>query len=282
MYALLLLFSRLPLWVLHRLADGLAFVVDKILSYRKEVILQNLRKSFPDKSEQELKQIKTKFYQQLADVVVEAIKAMSISEKELRRRVQYKNPELIAEAFKNHNTVLIMTSHQANWEWILLGGKLHTDYPVHGVYQRLSNDFSERVMQRIRGRFDTPPLLKEKLGRTAVRNRQSKNAYALVADQTPRQNEPKLWFNFLNQDTAFLTGTERLAQLLQAPVFFVEMQRLKRGYYEIVVSPMISPPYQKDKELHITEDFARRAEESIHKNPSDWLWSHRRWKLVRD
>ncbi len=279
MLGILSLLSRLPFWFWYAVSDVLAWVAGDLIAYRKNVITQNLQRSFPDKSPEELARIRRAFYRNLSDVIVETIKAIRMSEADFRARVHYPNPELVNDLMKDHDTLLIMTAHQCNWEWMLLSGKIQATVPLHGVYQELSNPSSEKLMRYIRGRFGADPVKRSDLGRLIVKQRQSKRIYALVADQTPRPREDKVWHTFLNQPTAFITGAERLAKMMQAPVVFAGMQRLKRGHYQITLTALALPPYQKKEDLQLLENFAQITEKTIVEHPSDWLWSHRRWKL---
>lgn len=279
MFRLLHLVSRLPFWFWYGLSDLLTWLAADVLKYRQAVITENLKNAFPERSEAEISALRRAFYRNLSDVVVESVKALSISEEALRRRVVYPNPEEVNAKMQTYNTLLIMTSHQSNWEWLLLSGKLQAKVPLHGVYQELNNAFSERTMRYIRGRFGAPPVKRKELGRLIVRQRRQKHIYALVADQTPRKSEDKHWQTFLNQPTAFLTGTERLAKMMQAPVVFAEMRREKRGHYRVILKTLAEPPYEKEKDIQLIRRFAEHTEEAIRRSPADWLWSHRRWKL---
>jgi KDO2-lipid IV(A) lauroyltransferase len=107
------------------------------------------------------------------------------------------------------------------------------------------------------------------------------HAYAMVADQTPLRKSDKHWTRFLNQDTAFFVGADKITQFLEAPVVYVAMRRVSRGHYRVRLEALCEPPYDTDRELPVMELYARKLEEEIRASPADWLWVHNKWKYPR-
>jgi Kdo2-lipid IVA lauroyltransferase/acyltransferase len=247
------------------------------MRYRLKVVLENLRNSFPEKTEKEIKQIARGFYLNLADVIVETIKSYNISKEELKKRNHVTNPEILAQYGNRGQSVLVMASHQCNWEWQLLSAQAHFDFPCDGVYKPLANKTIDEIMLHIRGRLGYRPIPKKSAVREIVRRKDKTFVYGLLGDQRPSPNENNYWVKFLNQDTAFLQGTERIAQLTGFPVLYIDMKRLKRGFYEITFHRIAEAPYSSDSH-DILEQYAHLIENSIRRSPSDWLWSHKRWK----
>jgi KDO2-lipid IV(A) lauroyltransferase len=243
--------------------------------------LENLHNSFPEKSPREIREIMRKFYLNLTDVIVETIKSYSISYTSLQKRIHFTNPELLADYGAKGQSVLVMASHQCNWEWQLLGSQVYFDFPMDGVYKTLQNKEVNKIMLHIRGRFGYEPIPMQNTIREILRRKDRTFIYGLVADQRVAPNEKNYWTTFLHQDTAFLQGTIRIAQLTQFPVLYIAMKRIKRGYYTMTFHPIATPPYEKGSS-EIIECYVRLMEKYIAESPSDWLWSHRRWKYKRN
>lgn len=276
---ILRLLSKLPLSVLYVFASFLYVVVYYLVGYRKKVVFDNLQKSFPEKSVREIKAIQKRFYKNLADVIVEILKTNSISEKEMAKRVVIKNPEVIEEIVAGEEqSILGLTGHICNWEWILQGSCIHLGFPVDAVYKKLSSKKFDKFMFRLRSTFGGAPVEMNNFAREIIRRKRTARAYALIADQSPKKEHIKLWVPFLNRKTGFYEGPATIAGMMKMPVLYVGMKRVKKGYYEVFFEVLATPPYEK-KELHkIIEKYAQRLEEQIKASPADWLWSHRRWK----
>lgn len=276
---LLKIISRLPFPVLYTIADGLYILIYHFISYRKKVVFDNLKKSFPEKSEAEIKTIAKGFYKNLIDVILETIKLLTLSEKALRERVAMENPEEIQKFYSQHKSVVVLTSHQCNWEWLLVSCSLQLDHAVDAVYLRLNNAFSENLMKTIRSRFEANLIEKGDLFRSLVTRKNIVRIIAMVGDQAPSHDANVLWTTFLNQDTNFFTGGEKIGTKLNLPVIYVEMSRIKRGYYKVGFETLaeFSQSSQNDE---ITTKYIHALEKTIQNNPSDWLWSHKRWKYA--
>jgi KDO2-lipid IV(A) lauroyltransferase len=274
------LLSYLPLGFLYGLSDFLYIVLRYVVRYRRLVILENLRLSFPEKSPAEIQRIANGFYRNLTDLIVETIKMPALSPDELRRRVQFTNPELVKKQLQAGKTVIGMASHLCNWEWIPSGSVLH-GMAADSVYKPLNSPFFEKMMRTVRASFGAVPVPMNTLPRRMAAQKDSPRIIALVADQVPDVPEQAYWTNFLHRDTPFYPGTERLARSRKLPVFYVDLSRLKRGYYEITFTSICEPPYDHLPQGAILERYRDLLEETIRNHPSDWLWSHKRWKHWR-
>jgi len=281
MILLLNALSRLPLWFLYILSDALAFTASRILRYRRKVVFLNLRNSFPDKSPKEIDAIAKGFYRNLADLIVETVKAISISREELVRRVQFQNLELVESYQKTGKPVIVVTIHQCNWEWVMQCGCIQFPVPVAVLYQPLKNKRMDRLMTRIRSRFGGTVIPSEAVLGEIRKRRDFVRAFGILADQNPSKKSKKFWSPFLNQETAFNLGPKQIAKLFDYPVIFLATKRVKRGRYQVDLLPVAEPPYSKEG-LEIIEGYIRIAEEVVSLAPTDWLWSHRRWKYKRD
>jgi KDO2-lipid IV(A) lauroyltransferase len=278
---LLRLLSRLPLSLLYVIADLIAWWAQYVSRYRYEVIKQNLTRSFPEKTEGEINKIIQGCYRNLADLVVETLKAITISEEELRRRVTFKNIDLLQERLNKQESVILIAIHQCNWEWMLLAGCLELPYRVDALYLPLRNKTMDELMLRTRSRFGGKPISAHQALMEVMKRKKEMRAFGMLADQVPPKASDKYWSQFLNQDTAFLLGTEQLPKVTRSAAIFMNIERVKRGYYEVSLEMIAEPPYARDENHPIIETYKVMAEKLIRKNPSDWLWSHRRWKYKK-
>ncbi|MGB0524397.1 MAG: lysophospholipid acyltransferase family protein [Flammeovirgaceae bacterium] len=283
MISIIKLISRLPLPVLHLLSFKLYILMYYLIGYRKKVVLSNLRNSFPDKSEKEIQAIAKKFYFRFADYIVETLKGITISKQELTKRVKVKNFEVIEPYIADKQTIIFLVSHQFNWEWTLLFNSIIMPVQVDGLYKKLSHPAFEKLILEARGRFGAHMIEKDSSVREIVRRKSIQRVIAIVADQIPILHSPaeKYWTTFMKQDTAFYAGGERIAKMIKAPVFFLNITAPKRGYYDIEFVHLVDPPYDK-KGHEILESYVKATEKLIHKEPEGWLWTHKRWKYSQE
>ena len=281
-YAFFRLLSFLPLSVLYIFSDIVFFIIYRIIGYRKQVVNENLRNSFPEKSSEEIRKIRKEFYHHFCDTFVETIKLWNISKKEILKRCVLKNPEIFEPYKAQGKSIIAVTGHYANWEW-LSSLALYNVGDFLPIYKPLHNKVIDKMYIKIREKLGAKTLAKNDTLRTMIRYRnQGKfTITAFIGDQTPNRKSLHYWTKFLNQDTPILQGAERIAKKLDQAVIYCKMTKLKRGYYEYEFIP-ISDNQKETEENEITERHTRLLENIINENPSYWLWSHRRWKHKRN
>jgi KDO2-lipid IV(A) lauroyltransferase len=268
---------------LHAFSSLLAFVLFHVVKYRKEVVMQNLRNSFPEKTDPERLRMARDFYLNLTDLLVETLKGMTIGADELRERVQVRGMEYLEAPLRKGHSVMALTSHHCNWEWMLLSVSAQLDGPVVAVYKELHSAFGEELMLAIRSRFDTEPVKHAYAPKKMIEWRREAKVYGMVADQAPQSKDkvPYFWTEFLHQETAFFRGPAVLAPKLQMAVIYASMRRTGRGRYALELFPMRHPPYSPDEDLGILHEYVARLTADLQAQPSNWLWSHKRWKQQR-
>ncbi|MEO0333875.1 MAG: lysophospholipid acyltransferase family protein [Bacteroidota bacterium] len=276
---LLRFLSHWPLSWLYVLADLAAFVASHLIRYRRKTIEENLRKSFPEKSNQEIQQIRRDFYRNLSDISVETLYGRTVSEEEMKKRVTFDGMKIIEKYYRQQQSVIILAAHQCNWEWLLLAGCLRLPYPVDAMYKKLANSNMDDFMYSIRSRFDGKPINKDHAARAILKRKHETRAIAVVADQTPSVETSKDWITFLHQETGFYQGVEQLPRLTKYPVVFAAMRRISRGYYLVQFQEISEPPY--DENFQILSRYVALVETVIRQQPANWLWSHRRWKHAK-
>jgi len=275
--------ASLPLSVLYGLASVIYFFIAKVFRYRERVVMENLRNSFPTKNEAEILNLRRAFYHHLSQVIVEILKLTTMSPNQLRRRVQFRNGELLDKWLAEGKLVLALGSHTGNWEWILTAGALRfTGGVVDGVYKPLSNPFFEVFVHHLRTCTGAQLIPMRNTLRHLVAHRNESRIVSLLSDQAAGPEDKPYWTTFLHQDTSFYTGADRLAAQFGCPVAYVNIRRLRRGYYELAIEELTDGSTLVDKNAaRITEAFARLLERDIQASPADYLWTHRRWKHKR-
>lgn len=270
--------ALLPLSVLYRIADFLFVLGFYVIGYRRKLVQKNLRNSFPEKSNAELKTIERAYYRNLCDYVVETLKLLTITREALSARMKYANAEVLEHYAREKKSVLVLASHQFNWEWVLVSGNLKLPMNLDFVYQPVKAGLTDKLLLACRTRFGAHAIKRHELAREVVKRRNLLRGIAIVADQYPGYKRDKKYIStFLNQETAFFYGTNQLAALTQYPVLFAEVKKISRGQYEVNLITLAEPPYNKDSD-NIIEKYIQAAEKVIRENPSGWLWSHNRWK----
>jgi KDO2-lipid IV(A) lauroyltransferase len=266
--------------LMNRLADLLGWLAFRVYPYREHVVRENLTKAFPELDETGVRAIMRDYYKGFAQMLVELLKTTSMPAEEIKRRVRITNLELVQTYLANGKSVLLVAAHQCNWEWMLLGLSLELGYPLDAAYKPLVDSWAEREMKKLRSRFGCRLIPAKEILADIIKRGKVVRAIAMVADQEPTTSEHKHWTRFLNRETAFYMGPEQISRATRFPVFFTEMRRLKRGYYEISFKPL-STPEEKLPPGELTERYARLVEAQIQASRPDWPWSHRRWKLKK-
>lgn len=272
------LFSRLPLPVLYVVSDFLFFISFYVVRYRRKLVRGNLLRSFPEKTISEIDSIERTYYHNLCDYAVETIKLLTIKQQELGARVVFTNTKILEKYKSQNQSVLLLASHQFNWEWLLASGNFSLSMAIDFVYQPIKNKTVDHFLLTCRTRFGSHPIKRNELAREIVKRRSLTRGVAIVADQYPGHKRDKKYLaTFLHQETAFFYGTNQLATLTQYPILYAEIRKVRRGYYEVTLVELAEPPYSKDTD-DIIERYVKAAEKIIFEYPSGWLWSHHRWK----
>ncbi len=283
-YGLWYIMSLLPLRVLYILSDLLYFLAARVVRYRHRVIWKNLTESFPEKSTDELRSIEKDFYHSFCDYLVETIKLMNMSEKQLKEHLVFTGLDEVNRCFDNHQSVAVYLGHLFNWEWITsLPYWVPENIQCCEIYHALENKNFDRLFKSVREKQNALCIpMADSLRRILDYKRQRQTVIVgYIADQAPFWNNIHHWVNFLNHDTPVFTGTERIAKHTGQACFYGYIRKLRRGYYECEMQPMMIdtgsyPDYE------ITDEYFRRLEANIHEYPGLYLWSHRRWKRTHE
>lgn len=275
--------TYLPFPIIYKIADGLSWLLYRVIGYRKKVVLQNLHRSFPSKTKTEIAVIAQGFYQNFADILLESFKAFSLSGDELVRRYKVMNPEVVDEHFNNSQNILVLGSHYCNWEWGVMCVPLQCKHQQIGLYKPIANPYINNYVARSRSQFGMQLASIKQTNSTfeAQKKLASTAAIIMIADQSPSNSRAAYWLNFLNQDTACLHGPEKYARQTDWPVFYFETQRVARGVYQMYLRPLITKA-SNVSDGTVTQTYMQYLEKCIQQKPQNWLWSHRRWKKKRN
>ncbi len=280
-YAFLWLITLLPLRLLYCISDVFFVLIFWVVRYRRKVVQNNLQKSFPEKSKEELYKIERRFYRHLCDYFFETIKLMNISDEEVFRRIDY-HSDYFAEKYKEGKNVVGLLGHCSNWEW-LTSIAMYDDYHWAVPYMPLhTSPHFDNFMKQLRLKFKAEPVPMKNIYRRLLEINKGGELFmaGMIGDQSPPDAKNRHWITFLNQDTAVMEGAERVAQKTESAVVYCKMKKVKRGYYTIDMIP-ISEDASKEEDFFITKRFFSLLEEHICEQPEYWLWTHRRWKRSR-
>jgi KDO2-lipid IV(A) lauroyltransferase len=282
-YGINWIITLLPLKILYISSDILFILLYFFPSYRRKIVSENLRNSFPEKSEKEIAMISRKFYRHLADLFIETLKLTHISNREIKERFRVINPELIEHLYESGRDVAIVYSHYNNWEWLSAFLPMHTKYRCVGVYKPLQNKLFNNFINnnRIRNKGELAPM--QMIVRRIVENRNNniRGIYGFMSDQTPAKTLIEYYTDFLNQETPVFLGIEKIAAKYDMAVVFLNIQKFRRGYYNLTIELLFESARDLPKYL-VTNTHVKRLEELIRDKPEYWLWTHRRWKYKKE
>jgi len=282
-YPILFFFSILPFRVLYFLSDVVYVLVYYIIGYRKSTVRLNMALTLPHLSFEERKKIEKKFYHHFCDTFVEMIKTMTISVEELQKRFTFDNIELVEEFEKKGKSIILICAHYGSYEWLLIMNKYLTTHTGFGVYKKINNPYFDRLVRKIRGKFDGT-LIDTKETIPVMKDNQRKGIlgyYGFISDQSPKIYRVPYWGMFFGMEVPVHSGAEMLAKKLDMNVMFVKGAKIRRGYYKATFIPYNESPKEVPA-FEVTDRFLRLLEQQIIECPEYYLWTHKRFKHRRN
>jgi KDO2-lipid IV(A) lauroyltransferase len=283
-YSLWFLLSLLPLRIHYMLSDLLYLIIYRLIHYRVAVVRKNIQESFPEKDADEQLAIERGFYHWFCDYLAESVKLLTMSRSQMRRRMVFKGTDVVDEVVRNGQSCAVYLGHYCNWEWITSLPLWVTPEAQCGqIYHVLENQEFDKLFLKLRQRWGAVCIPMAETLRRLIQYRQANQPVVIgyIGDQVPFWNNIHHWCQFLNHDTPVLTGTERLARQTGQAAFYLDVRRLRRGYYEAEFKLITREPKQL-AEFELTDIYFRMLEESIRRDPACYLWSHNRWKRTRE
>lgn len=276
LFGVIYFFSLLPLWILYRVSDLVFFILYYLVGYRRKVVMENLQKSFPLANKKDLESISRRFYRNFCDTWVEMLKILSISKKEIARRISF-DYSLLNELYKTGIPVQAFAGHFMNWEFANISVALNQPYPFLGIYMPISSKLISRLVYHLRSRFGTV-LIKAGNAKKEMEGWEGKPyMLGLAADQSPSNTLEAYWLEFMNQPSGFIKKPWEKVKTLGHAAVYMKMIRVKRGFYRFEVVPIVKDP-SKFSETELVRSYRDLLEADIIKNPDNYLWTHRRWK----
>lgn len=270
----------MPFRMLYLISDLLFVLIYHVARYRRKVVEQNLRNAFPDKDPKDRQSIIKQFYRHLCDIIMEGIKGFSMTESQILKRHRVINPDLVDGYYEKGRSVIAVSAHYNNWEWGTLSGSLQLKHRNIALYKPLSNKFIDRFLNRTRTKRGTSLVSIDRTARMFIETKNEPCLYIMAADQSPSKTGKAIWIDFLNQDTACIHGPEIYARMFNYPVIYVNIQKVKRGFYTAEMVKLADNPKEL-QEGELTRLYMNTLEKYIEREPANWLWSHRRWKKKR-
>lgn len=274
------LLSSLPFAFWYGFSSLLASLGEHVVRYRRGVIDAQIRKCFPEMDDAEVAGTRRASYRNFTDVMVESIRALTITGEELDERMELHGLDRVRAQLDAGRTVVLVTSHVCNWEWTLQAISRHLGRPMDAAYKPLHNEWADRMFLTLRSRFGATMIPDKRVLMHVLRRRKQPRAIAMVADQDPTLVAVRHETTFFGHPTSFFLGPEAITRAVRGVMMYVAVQRVRRGCYRVDLEPLVGP----DEDLPeggMIDRFAARVEAQIRAHPSDWLWAYRRWKARR-
>ena len=277
-YPFIWIISRLNFTSIYLISDLLYYILYYIFSYRKKVVRKNLELAFPEKSKMERRRIERENFRNLTDIFLETFKSNNIKEKDLRERFKFKNPELLEKIYNNNQEVIVMCSHYCSWEWVFVIEKI-TKFKINAIYKQLSNKYFDKWTKDRRSQYGANMITTKETYREVSRlsKLKSLNFYGFASDQSPKKSKAVYWGNFLNNWVPIHTGAEIIAKKYNIAIVFMDVQKVKRGYYEASFSLITDKP-NSFKKFELTDKYIELVEKQVRNKPEYYTWTHRRFK----
>ncbi len=276
-FKMLVLLSKVPLSVLHALAGFGAFVAFYVIRYRPRSAYENISYALPELNTQAQHELVKAYCRNAADVLVETIKAYGMSKEMLTERVRITNIDVLDRFVRANQSIILLGTHVANWEWVFLSCSIQLPFVINAVYKPMRNVGLNAFLLATRSRFGASLFTPDEALRVLVKSGDKLRAISLVVDHVPASKDEAHWVQFLNREASCVVGFEKLARLRQYPVVLASRRRTRRGHYEVTFEILGEPPYDSQS-FYLVERYMASLEQSIKANPADWLWNYRRWR----
>lgn len=275
-YPLFYLISLLPLRILYIISDFFYVIVYYIVKYRRNIVLSNLSIAFPEKTQAEKIKISKAFYKKFVDTFIETIKLISISKQEFLKRIDF-DASVFDELHKQGLNVQIHSGHFFNYEFMNLGIAVKSKFAFLGIFTHISNKAFYKIMWDMRSKFGTILIPSSEFKNNFHKYSNIEYGLGLVADQNPTNPSNAYWVDFFGKKTAFVRGPEKGSKQLGTAVVMLYINSTKRGYYKLEAS-LLTANAKNTTDGFVTKQLISFIETKIKENPSNYLWTHRRWK----
>lgn len=264
------------------LSDIIFFIAYRLVRYRRNVTRTNLSHAYPNLSDDDRNKLEKQYYHHLADLVVEGLHNLYATPRTILQHYHFVNRELVNAYYEKGQSVILMSSHYNNWEYMVSSLNFQLRHLGIGVGKPLDNKSIAGYVTRRRSRFGTE-IVDHTNVRQTIEYYQSHHvpaAYMMLSDQSPSNPHKSYWTMFMHQETPFLYGAEYFARKYDLPVIYYEVIKKKRGHYDVTFSLLCDQP-NAVPQYTIVARYVHRLAQTIDSAPQYWLWSHKRWKRKR-
>ena len=277
-YPFIWLVSRLNFKQLYLFSDFFYYILYYVIGYRKKVVRNNLKLAFPEKTNKDLFMIEKKYYRNLSDVFLESFKSMNIKEEEMKKRFHFTNPEVLEKIYDSGKNLILMGSHYCTWEWCFIMDRV-TRFKINAIYKKIANPYFDRWAKKIRSKYDCEMITtKESYRKIAEQSKEKKlHLYGFASDQSPSKKKASYWNKFLNITVPIHIGAEIIAKKYNMPMFFMDVIKVNRGFYEATFKEITYNP-KNFRNFKLTDIFIKMVEDQIYRKPEFYTWTHRRFK----
>lgn len=276
MYLFYRMLARLPLALLYALSSTAYLLVYHVARYRRDIVADNLAAAFPELEPARRRMLERRFYRHMCDIAAETFALAGMPDAAFHPRVTLVNPEVMGPFIERRQSLLLLSSHQGNWEWLQRAIAAALPCPLHAIYKPLHDSAMDRFIAETRGKF-MEPIAFQDAGREMLRRRREFHVFAMLADQAPFKKDKRHWQSFLGRRASFYLGPQKIAEATQFPVFYVTMHQVRRGHYQVSFELLAAPPHERGGTA-ILDRYVAAAESAIRLQPETWLWSNRKWK----
>ncbi|MDE6231102.1 MAG: lysophospholipid acyltransferase family protein [Muribaculaceae bacterium] len=270
----------LPFRLLYILSDILAFILGRVVGYRRKVVRRNISEVFPQATPERLREIERGFYSQLCDTIVESVKLLHVSDRQLASRIRVEGSDTVQATGEERIPIILFTAHFANWEWVPYIQYTYTEPRISGeIYKPARDEAFNRLMTKIRNRFPSVLITQHQAYRECLSLAREYGTFVIgfVADHRPNSKIVPLHIEFLGHNTPFNVGGEKIGRKVGARYFYLDITKESRGHYLFRFLPVIPDEKEKEMEYPYTAAYTRLLAANILRQPQLWLWSHRRW-----
>ncbi len=277
-YPFIWFISRLNFTLIYLISDFLYYVLYYIFSYRKKVVRKNLKLAFPNMSDKQRLVIEKKNFRNLTDIFLETFKSINIKEDELKKRFTFKNPEVLEKIYDSNQDVIVMCSHYCSWEWVF-GIRNITNFKINAIYKELSNEYFDQWTKKRRSQYGANMIKTKDTFReiSRISKLNELNFYGFASDQSPKKSKALYWGSFLNNYVPIHTGAEFIAKKYNMAIVFMDVQKIKRGYYDASFKLITENPTEF-KDFELTNRYIKLVEKQVISKPEYYTWTHKRFK----
>ena len=274
--------SRLNFKQLYKLSDFFYYILYYVIGYRKKVVRNNLKLVFPKKTKKDLQLIEKKYYRNLSDVFLESFKSMNIKEEDIKKRFHFTNPEVLEQVYDSGRNLIVMGSHYCTWEWCFIMDRV-TRFKINAVYKKIANPYLNKWAKKIRSKYDCELITTNDTYRKIAKQSKEKklHLYGFASDQSPSKKKAFYYNEFLNVTVPIHIGAEIIAKKYDMPMLFMDVIKVKRGFYEATFKEITYNP-KNFENFKLTDIFIKMVEEQIRRKPEFYTWTHRRFKHKKD